>query len=213
VDSKLTFLSSVGLYLRLFYTEEFLGWNSEDWLIYLIYSVLAVSLVACTCLGIRQYKPRTKSHLSNPTILLLSAFCTPLLIGLFFAAGRVTTLPLPEGVHLMPRFGCCSQAFVFPHSRIPDLVDLYRSRHIGYVDMITEEFANEHDELRWAVTPIIMQHVGRRSSKGASGDPNVILRHKYKSELSDVEKLWNFGFETNNADALRAEHEYVKEHE
>ncbi|KAJ6003368.1 hypothetical protein N7451_005915 [Penicillium sp. IBT 35674x] len=205
--------ASKWLYLRLFYTEEFLGWNSEDWLIYLIYSALAVSLVACTCLGIRQYKPRTQSHLSNPTILLLSAICTPLLIGLFFAAGRVTTLPLPEGVHLMPRFGCCSQAFVFPHSRIPDLVDLYRSRHIGYVDMITEEFADEHDELRWAVTPIIMQHVGRRSSKGASGDPSVPLRHKYKSELSDVEKLWNFGFETNNADSLRAEHEYVKEHE
>lgn len=28
----------LGLYLRLFYTEQFLGWNSEEWPTYLFYS-------------------------------------------------------------------------------------------------------------------------------------------------------------------------------
>lgn len=201
---KLTF--HTGLYLRLFYTEEFFGWNSEDWPVYLFYSVLAVCLVACICLGIRQSQPRLKHRLPNETILVLSGICTPLLIGLFFAAGRVTMMPTPQGVIQMPRFGCCSQAFVFPQSRLPDLMDLYRDKQIGYVDMITEEYANANHEVRWATVPSVMQHAGRKSSKSASGDPNVPLRHKSKSELSDVEKLWNFGFEQNDAVTLRKEH-------
>lgn len=119
-------------------------------------------------------------------------------------------LPVPEGVHQMPKFGCCSQAFVFPRSRIPDLVRLYESRHVGYVDMITEEFANANDEIRWAVTPSVVQHVGRKSSKGAAGDGDAVaasFKPKSKGELSEVEKLWNFGFELNDVKALRAEHE------
>lgn len=118
-------------------------------------------------------------------------------------------LPVPEGVHQMRKFGCCSQAFVFPRSRIPDLMQLYESRHVGYVDMITEEFANANDEIRWAVTPSVVQHVGRRSSKGAAADGDAVAAFKPKSkgELSEVEKLWNFGFELNDVGALRAEHE------
>ena len=119
-------------------------------------------------------------------------------------------LPVPEGVHQMPKFGCCSQAFVFPRSRIPDLVQLYESRLVGYVDMITEEFANANDEIRWAVTPSVVQHVGRKSSKGAAGDGDAVaasFKPKSKGELSEVEKLWNFGFELNDVKALRAEHE------
>jgi hypothetical protein len=139
---------------------------------------------------------------------LFSGVCTPLLIGLFFAAGRVSMIQFQQGVHQMPRFGCCSQAFVFPRSRVPDLVDLYQSKRIGYVDTITEEFAGANNEIRWAVTPIIMQHAGRRSSKSVSNDSHAPLKHKSKGELSDVEKLWNFGFELNDADALRSEHRF-----
>lgn len=60
-----------GLYIRLFYTEQFLGWNSEDWPIYLFYSILITSLVACTLLSIRQCCPSTRFSLPNETILLL----------------------------------------------------------------------------------------------------------------------------------------------
>lgn len=200
---------SPGLYLRLFYTEEFLGWNSEDWPYYLFYSILAVCFVSCILLGTRQYQPHSRPYLPNGTIFLFGFICTPLLIGLFFAAGRVTMLPIPNGVHQMPRFGCCSQALVFPQSRIPDLVDLYSSRRIGYVDMITEEYANEHNEIRWAVTPSVVQHIGRRSSKGLD-NALVRVKPKSKSDLTDAEKLWNFGFERNDPEALRAEHEAIK---
>lgn len=112
----------------------------------------------------------------------------------------------------MPKFGCCSQAFVFPRSRIPELVELYTSKHIGYVDMLTEEYANAKNEIRWAVTPSIVQHVGRKSSKGGDDDDILPPRQvKSKSQLTVAERLWNFGFELNDAEALRAEHDAAKE--
>ncbi|KAJ5921435.1 hypothetical protein N7466_009761 [Penicillium verhagenii] len=201
------------LYLRLFYTEEFFGWNAEEWPIYLFYSILIVCFVGCSLLGIRQYRPSIRPHLPNKIIAIVSVVGSFLLIGLFFAAGRVTMMPIPEGVHQMPKFGCCSQALVFPHSRLNDLVDLFTSKRIGYVDMLTEEFANANQEIRWALTPSVMQHVGRKSSKG---DQAAIVQSKPKSkaELSNVEMLWNFRFELNVADALHLEHmRDVREHE
>ncbi|KAJ5634785.1 hypothetical protein N7528_002627 [Penicillium herquei] len=199
----------LGLYLRLFYTEEFFGWNSEFWFTYLTASISFVALAAGLCVAARSYETRFRTYLSNANIFLVSVVCVPLLIGLVFATGRVTVHPLPAGVHQMPRFGCCSQAFVFPRPRIPDLLDLYRSKRVGYVDMITEEFADANNEIRWALQPAIMQHVGRQSSKGISTGVTGPTRHTYKEELSEVEKLWNFGFELNDVDKLRAEHEKV----
>ncbi|KAK4867700.1 hypothetical protein LT330_001210 [Penicillium expansum] len=193
------------LYLRLFYTEEFFGWNAQEWLTYLLLSILVTCLVACVLLLFRKLNPRAQL---NMTIILLCAISTPLLIGLFFAMGRVTMLPHSNGVHQMPKFGCCSQALVFPRSRIPELLALYTSKRIGYVDMLTEEYANARNEIRWAVTPSIVQHVGRKSSKGADVSSRVNINSK--TELTDVEKLWNFGFEMNDAEALRAEHDAVK---
>ncbi|KAL1967526.1 hypothetical protein VTN77DRAFT_3041 [Rasamsonia byssochlamydoides] len=189
------------LYLRMFYTEEFLGWNSEEWPAYLFYSVLAVAAVGASLLGTRHYFPSTKRFIPDETILLLCTVCTPLLIILFFAAGRVTMLPIPAGVNEMPKFGCCSQGFIFPQSRVPDLIQWYESKHIGYVDMLTEEYADQNREIRWAITPTLLQHVGSKSSKG----DDFTTRPKYHRSMS--ERLWSFAFETNDADALRAEHD------
>ncbi|KAJ5214923.1 hypothetical protein N7468_010602 [Penicillium chermesinum] len=202
--------ASKWLYLRLFYSEEFFGWNSEEWPTYLWYSILAIVVVALVSLGSRQYIPSVKPHMPNSTVLLLCFVCTPLLIILFFAAGRTTMLPLPKGVHLMQNFGCCSQAFVFPRERVPELLELYKSKEEGYVDSITEAYANEHDELRWALIPSVMQHVGRQSTKSTSdtvGPP----RYKTKAEMKGPERLWNFAFETIDPAAMSAEHEYAKE--
>ncbi|KAL5339527.1 hypothetical protein BJX70DRAFT_363902 [Aspergillus crustosus] len=188
------------LYLRLFYTERFLGWNAEEWPTYLFYSLFAVTSITSILLLTRHYLPKTRPFLQNDTIFALCAFCTPALIILFFAAGRVTMLPIPTGVNEMAKFGCCSQGFVFPQSRVSDLVALYEKERVGYVDMLTERYANEHDETRWAVTPSVMQHVGRLSSKEALNQGG---------QKSSVAELWNFGFELNEAGALRQEHDIV----
>lgn len=197
--------------MRLFYSEEFLGWKSEEWPAYLYYSVLTFFFVAFSTLGARQYKPSLRSYLPAGTILLLSFVMTPLLIILFFAAGRATMLPIPYGVNQMPDSGCCSQAFVFPQNRVPELLSLYESKTWGNIDSITESYANNNTEVRWALTPSIMQHVGRQSSKAEKGSSGRPSRFKSKSEMRGSERLWSFAFEMNDADRLRIEHDRVKE--
>ncbi|GAB1193896.1 hypothetical protein APSETT444_003132 [Aspergillus pseudonomiae] len=192
--------ASKWLYLRLFYTENFLGWNSEDWPTYLFYSLLSAATVLLTTLIVRRYRPSSKPFLPKETVFVLCFICTPLLIILFFATGRVTMLPIPEGVHEMPKFGCCSQGLVFPQGRITDLVSWYESKGIGYVDMLTEDYANQNGEIRWALTPSVLQHVGSKSSKTNNPIPQKGLR-------TIPETLWNFGFEKNDVNILRKEHE------
>ncbi|KAK1140559.1 hypothetical protein N8T08_010196 [Aspergillus melleus] len=191
--------ASKWLYLRLFYTEQLLGWNSEEWPAYLFGSIVTVGFVICALLGMRRYQPRTHPMLPDDTILLLGFVCTPLLIGLYFAAGRVTMRPISPGVHEMSRFGCCSQGFVFPQSRVPDLIHLYEEKKAGYVDMLTEDFANANDEIRYAITPSVLQHVGRKSSKEADWNST-----KPKQGITD---LWNFAYELNDPATLSQEHD------
>lgn len=74
--------------------------------------------------------------------------------------------------------------------------------------MLTEEYATANEEIRWAVTPVSMQHAGRRSSKGINNDLYAPLKHRSKGELTDVEKLWNFKFEMLDAEALRSDPDF-----
>lgn len=187
----------IDLYLRLFYTQEFLGWNSEEWFIYLFFSVVAVASVWSTLTITRRFVPQTNRLLSREVIFVLSLVCTPLCIVLFFLAGRVSMLPISPGVHQMNDFGCCSQALAFPRERVADIVRWYESKRIGFADMLLEEYANENKEIRWALTPSVFQHVGIKSSKL---DPNG-------GDEDATKVIWNFPFELNNPIALQIEHE------
>jgi len=71
------------------------------------------------------------------------------------------------------------------------------------MDVITEDFANERNELRYAVTPSLVQHVGRKSFHGDDVGPMS------KWMLSVAEKTWSFAFEKFDWRALRREHEEV----
>ncbi|KAJ5811974.1 hypothetical protein N7474_008275 [Penicillium riverlandense] len=182
--------ASKWLYLCLFYT--ILGWNSRDWPIFLFYSVIAIAFVASSFLGYRQYQPSSRTIISNEIILIACGVCTPLLIGLYFAAGRATMCPIPQGVHQMPHYASCSQAFAFPRTRVSDIVGWYSEKGIREANNLLEEFA-DNKEIRWAVTPSIVQHVGRNNSK--------------TNKKGSVARLWNFEFEMNDPDVLREEHD------
>jgi hypothetical protein len=88
----------------------------------------------------------------------------------------------------MDRFGCCSQALVFPRRVIPDLITFYRDEGIGFVDVLTEVFADKHDLRRWAFVPSAFQHIGMRSSKGDDYRGSRWNR-------SVAANIWNFDFE------------------
>lgn len=126
-----------------------------------------------------------------------------ILILLFFAFGRITVQPMPVGVHEMPAFGCCGQAFVFPNVKAGEVAEYFKDRHLGYMDVLLEDFANERHELRYAVTPSLVQHVGRESTHHGNGGPMS------KWGLSIAERIWSFAFEKFDWRALRREHEQV----
>jgi hypothetical protein len=191
------------LYLRLFYTEEFLGWNGEDWYIHLSWSLAAILASGLMLCCVRLCGPYLKRILTLQVVLGICIIPVPSLIILFFAAGRVSVLPLPAGVNVMNKYGCCSQGFLFPRQKAHDLITWYKQVHVGFVDMLTEQYADEHEELRLAITPSVIQHIGTKSSKGDDSGKDS------KHQLSVTQKLWNFGFELFDSNVLRAEHEAV----
>jgi hypothetical protein len=195
------------LYLHLFYTEKFLGWNSEFKNTYIFFSTLTITL-ALTLLLI-PHSTRPKVLQPSPHILFLSLIYTPLLIALFFLSGKPSMLPISRGVHLMPKYACCSQALIFPSSSIPGIVawlDWNRVEKTGHFqDQLIEDYADgggrmgdwlremgggDRETMRWALTPSVVQHVRKKSSKvSANGGWVGVGRENPRG------RLWSFGFE------------------
>lgn len=187
------------LYMRLFYTSHLLGWNSEEWRSYLVWSLAVTAVVAALLYVVQRYHKPSAKVLTVRTVGAIVCIYIPSCILLFFAAGRLTVSPLATGVQPMDQFGCCSQALVFPQHQIRGLIGFYRERGIGFVDALTEEFADQQSLRRWALVPSVVQHVGARSSK--AGDDQDSKWHR-----SVAANLWNFDFERFDEDGLRKEH-------
>ncbi|KAI2615301.1 integral membrane protein [Hypoxylon sp. NC1633] len=184
------------LYLRVFYDGRLLGWNSEEWPLYVEAST-AILLAELSILMLLRWRiPPMRKVLTFSIMLLLCGVCTPLLIGLFFAAGRNCMLPKSPGVRLMHKYGCCAQGLVFPQRQVIDnLLPLYRDTEDSHaaVDTFLEDWADTHDKLRWAVTPVLIQHVGGKSSHGAgdqkTGSLTDDMPFDYSFEMNDPIKL------------------------
>ena len=174
------------LYLRLFYTEEFFGWNKEEWPNYLAASVGITGMIAMVLLFIRQFA--FEKWITNILIAVVCFVCTPACIALYFMAGRLSMQPLQPGVHKLPNFGCCGQALVFSPSMAPKIVSRLAQKRVGFVDEILDEFAREADLNKLVIIPSLLQHIGSKTSK-ADDFGNT------KTRKTVSEKIWNFGFE------------------
>lgn len=112
------YFKKIVYYLRLFYTEEFLGWNSQFWPTYLTSSLLLAILLTTLLIAIRTQLHSKSSIrqnlLTNRCILFTTTILLPLCIILFFAAGKLSMIPIPDGVTEMPGNGCRAQGLVFP---------------------------------------------------------------------------------------------------
>jgi hypothetical protein len=107
----------------------------------------------------------------------------------------MTVVPVPAGGREMARFGCCSQGLVLPRSKALELVSYLKDRRTKFVDALTEEFAEKRDELRFAIMPSMVQHVGRESSRRTDQGPTI------------KQGIWNFRLECYEWEDLRREHE------
>ena len=176
------------LYLRLFFTEEFLGWNIEEWPAFLAQVISIEGLTAMILHLLHQWLPR---YIPHSVILVFTGIYIPSLIFLYLAAGRLSMQPLTPGVVRMPNFGCCTQGLVFPRQIVPEVIERLGSANEGFVDQNLEQWAAEGDGLaRWAMVPSLLQHIGAHSSKGDD------FGEKAEGGRSVAQKIWSFGFES-----------------
>ncbi|KFA54633.1 hypothetical protein S40293_02279 [Stachybotrys chartarum IBT 40293] len=176
------------LYIRLFYSETYLGWNNEEIPIYIrniifIYVSLGIILSALDFLrslssaGVHNgFHPQhhVKAH-------ILVYFWTTAFISLYFAAGRLLVNPYKPGLQEMPDYGCCAQGLAFPERHYNLLTtSLRRPPYILPGDSTIEEIANQFNLRKLALVPSVLQHVGKRGSSALGGA---------------VKHTWNFRFE------------------
>ena len=183
--------NSSWLYIRMFYTEAYLGWNSEEWPRYLGWSFSVFLVTTASLIGARACSPSLQRNMSNVSLMVISLICLPACILLYFFAGRMSMQPSTPGVHRMDNFGCCSQGFIFTRHTVPLVIDRIQHHTMDYIDMLMEAVADGEGLERWVVVPSLLQHIGGQSSKG--------------DEIADsrAKMIWNFGFEMYNTGKLR----------
>lgn len=188
------------LYLRLFYTETSLQWRKEDdfwyanlWLTF----ALAASAGFILLVGVRLFAPSTRKFLDNYAVGTVCIITIPAFIVLVFMIGKSSLLFQHRGPFELNKYGCCTQALVFPREQVPDMVHYLRERREGQTDSLLEDYADATGKQRLALWPQIVQHVGLVSSRD-------------NNELNG-QSTWAFWFEKNDADKLKKEHERLLE--
>ena len=183
------------LYLRLFYTETYLGWNREEWRTQLVGVLLAAGALVALVFTLRLCLPppsraaplvhtfRTAFLGTKPLLVALFALL-PACALLYFALGRTTVQPPAPGLHRMDAYGCCAQGMVFAARMVPFVrARLREPGGPGLVDMLLERVAERWTLGRWVLRPSVLQHIGSESSKG--------------DEVADrrARMIWSFAFE------------------
>ena len=80
-----------------------------------------------------------------------------------------------------------------------DLLDYYESRNMtGFSDTLTE-LANRDNEIRWALTPSVLQHVGQKSTKGdiLNGARILMLASRSRCGILHLRQMMQIDFETS----------------
>ncbi|KAB5518923.1 hypothetical protein GE09DRAFT_507241 [Coniochaeta sp. 2T2.1] len=181
------------IYLRLFFSELLMGWNSEEWLGYATHIFIAYAVSLVLFLVARRYfrlGAIAGSGKSAQTYRYVAALAfglwLPALIALYFLAGRVSANRInpfawnPHGVREMPNYGCCAQGLVFPRRQMDGIFQLMRFPPYDFPgDMILEGYAGDRGLKKWALDPSVFQHVGFTES----------------SEGPRRAEVWNFTFE------------------
>ncbi|KAH8599120.1 hypothetical protein B0O99DRAFT_649795 [Bisporella sp. PMI_857] len=165
------------LYLRLFYTETVMRWRQTDFVYRRMDFVLLSSALTTFLLlhSIRRCKPGLRMSLDTPTLLVLSLATVPSFIILLFMIGKYSLFPhLTQGVFIMNRYGCCSQALLFPRNRVPPMVQWFRDWKgvngwpYWNTDVMIDYYADQIKVDRLALGPQVLQHVGLKSSRDNS---------------------------------------------
>ncbi|KAL8747356.1 MAG: hypothetical protein Q9190_000747 [Brigantiaea leucoxantha] len=172
------------IYLRMFYTEKLLGWNSESWVFYLAISISLFAGFIGLLWASYSASRRFRKFVTRVDLYVLCLFWFPAGVTLYFMAGKHSMQPPPEGLHKMQHFGCCTQGLIFPLEMVPRAIHAIQTADNPryYVDLTLERWADAQGLIRYALTSPLLQHIGGRSSKGSSFDEGAA-------------SIWSFAFE------------------
>lgn len=156
--------SSHWLYLRLFYTETSLGWEADSDFWYrnqLAFYCVAIAVSATVLFCARLFSPRARTSLDLATISVVALVTTPAFATFFFMVGKYNIFPLND-VERMDRFGCCTQALVFPRSGAVDILQELRKheKQGGQTDALVEAYADRTRYERFALSPRLSSTLG-----------------------------------------------------
>lgn len=148
------------LYMRMFNQERSTGWSSrrigshnEHWIVLAVWAGGSGPVV----LARRRWRA-ARTLLDPAALLVLAGVAVPALVVLFFQCGKASVWPPSRGVADEP-FGCCSQVMVFPREQVASLVRFLGTRR-GQVDLLLNEWAEEASLARYALYPVMAQHMG-----------------------------------------------------
>ncbi|EME41278.1 hypothetical protein DOTSEDRAFT_97617, partial [Dothistroma septosporum NZE10] len=186
------------LYLSLFYSESSLGWRWGNFTSYLLGSTVFFIVVASSIFTLRRCYPSSKAHLTPKFITAVLVICAPLIIALYFAAGRVTMLPPEQGVSKETPGSRYSQGLVLPQEEVEKLLEWQKTHMAASVVDLFDQIADERGETGWVLRPAVIQHIGPRHKNSEPW-----------SQESTADRVFNFAFEHNDAEALRREHAQI----
>jgi hypothetical protein len=184
------------VYLRLFYTETALEWSNTDFMYRNIIFIFGAAILVGYLLLIltRCFVPRTRRYLDNWAVTVVCLVTIPAFVALVYMVGKNSLYPR-NGVFKMKKFGCCTQALVFPRGQIQELSIYLKQIGIGQTDTMIENYSDERGKQRLALRPQLAQHVGLQSSRDNS--------------FVNSQSTWAFWFEEYDPDTLRKEHEVL----
>ncbi|KAF2399380.1 hypothetical protein EJ06DRAFT_478301 [Trichodelitschia bisporula] len=181
--------------LRLFNDEGNIGWERQGWLdnhVPLIAGGISIGL--WVVLRIVRIKGRKVAPGVTAVLCLVTI---PALVIFFFQAGKSSLIPRPAGVSVQ-NWGCCTQGEVMPRAAVAGLADELERRAGAPPDVVFLEYAARLGWVRYALDPVVMQHVGWRSRL----DPGRGMG----AERGPGGAVWSMGFEDLKMSRLGREH-------
>ncbi|KAE8381382.1 integral membrane protein [Aspergillus bertholletiae] len=181
-----------GIYLHLFYTETALGWSSSDFTYRNMPFIFLLNMFCIFSCLVQLRRWRFAYYLDYPSVFVICLICVPAFTGLIYTMGKYIIMPL-RGIVEMNKFGCCTQALVFPKAQVDGVMGYLTERGHGQIDSMIKEYADQRGLTRYALALPVLQHVGLKSIRD-----NLDI---------NTRSTWAFWFEDNDPKVLQVEHE------
>ncbi|KAE8362693.1 hypothetical protein BDV27DRAFT_166010 [Aspergillus caelatus] len=133
------------IYLRLFYIETALSWSEDDfWYRHMnMLFFIMVTMSFGVLMIIRSLWGSSRRYLDVRAIVVICVVTVPAFTGLAFRIGKYSLFPMQSVVE-MEKYGCCTQAMVFPRD---------------------QEYTDQKKLHRYALAPPQVQYAGIHSSR------------------------------------------------